>query len=318
MTTAPLNGNGHGLPGLPLRAAAARPQVLLGDRVVGAGQPVFVIAEIGINHNGDVELAKALVDVAADAGCDAVKFQKRTPRLCVPREQWLTERDTPWGRMTYLDYRERVELDAAAYEELVARCQQRSIMWFASCWDEESVEFIEHFAPVCHKVASASITDLPLLAAIRDTGRPILLSTGATTLEDIETAVEHIGEDQLLLAHTNSTYPCPPEQLNLRVLATLSARFSRCPIGYSGHEAGITPTLAAVALGATFVERHITLDKNMWGTDQSASLEPHELRQLVRDIREVELALGDGVKRFYSSELAAMRKLRRVASLHTE
>jgi N-acetylneuraminate synthase len=298
--------------GAHLREAEG-PCVSIGHHVVGAGQPVFVIAEIGINHNGDVELAKALVDVAAAAGCDAVKFQKRWPLSCVPRDQWLVERDTPWGRMTYLEYRERIELGEDAYAQLADHCRARGVSWFASCWDQDSVDFIERFEPPCYKVASASLTDLALLSAIRETGRPIILSTGAALMEDVDIAVERIGTSELLIAHTNSTYPCPSDQLNLKVIGTLAARFPECPIGYSGHEAGLAPSLAAVALGATFVERHITLDRTMWGTDQPASLEPRELAQLVASIRELERALGDGIKRRYPSEMMAMRKLRRFA-----
>ena len=304
------------LPNLTVGSARDRkpetPRVQVGRRSVGVGLPVFVIAEIGINHNGDVELAKALIDVAVSAGCDAVKFQKRTPALCVPRDQWLVERDTPWGRLTYLGYRERVELSEAAFVEIAAHCRARGIMWFASCWDEPSIELMERFDPPCYKIASASLTDLDLLLATRETGKPIILSTGAATMDVVDTAVARLGTDDLLIAHTNSTYPCPAELLNLRVIETLRARFPTCPIGYSGHETGIAASLAAVALGATFIERHITLDRGMWGTDQPASLEPEELAQLVASIREIETALGDGIKRCYGSEVTAMRKLRRV------
>jgi N-acetylneuraminate synthase len=275
---------------------------------------VYVIAEIGINHNGSVDLAKRLIDGAVLAGVDAVKFQKRTPEKCVPRDQWNIERDTPWGRMTYIDYRRRIELGAREYAEIDRHCRERHIQWFVSCWDEESVDFIESFDPPCYKVASASLTDTPLLKKMRATGRPIIMSTGMSTDEEIDTAVEAIGRKELLIAHATSSYPCPPEHLNLRMIHTLRERYPECPIGYSGHEVGLATTWAAVTLGATFVERHITLDRAMWGTDQAASVEIGGLLRLVSNIRDIERSLGDGMKRIYEGELAARRKLRRVVS----
>jgi N-acetylneuraminate synthase len=286
--------------------------LIVAGRPVGDGQPVFVIAEIGINHNGEVDVAKQLIDVAAAAGCNAVKFQKRTPELCVPEAQQGEPRDTPWGRMTYLAYRERLEFKVDDYARIAEHCKRVGIAWFASCWDEPSVAFIEQFEPPCHKAASACLTDLPLLRTLKATNRPLFVSTGMSTLEEIERAVHCAGTDELLIAHSNSTYPCPHAILNLKMISTLKAKYPYCPIGYSGHEMGSAATLAAVALGATFIERHITLDKDLWGTDQKASLEPDELHELVRAIREVHSALGDGIKRRYPSELPAMRKLRRV------
>ena len=285
---------------------------------MGAGAPVFVIAEIGINHNGSVELAKRLIDGAVLAGVDAVKFQKRTPERCVPRDQWGIERDTPWGRMTYIDYRRRMEFGARDYAEIDRHCRERHIQWFASCWDEESVDFIESFHPPCYKAASASLTDLPLLKKTRATGRPIILSTGMSTSEEIAAAVDAIGRENLLIAHATSSYPCPPEHLNLRMIHTLEAQYPQCPIGYSGHEVGLAPTWAAVTMGATFVERHITLDRAMWGSDQAASVEIGGLFRLVSNIRDIERSLGDGVKRVYEGELAARRKLRRVQGPEAE
>jgi N-acetylneuraminate synthase len=293
---------------------SGRRAVRIGERWVGAACPVFVIAEIGINHNGDLNVAKSLIDVAAAAGCDAVKFQKRTPELCVPRDQWYERRQTPWGEMTYLDYRAKVEFDRDGYEAIDRHCRARGVMWFASCWDEAAVEFIASFDPPCYKAASASLTDLHLLRTMKATDRPLLLSTGMSTMEEIERSVMAAGTEDLLIAHSNSTYPCPVEILNLQVIRSLQTRYPYCPIGYSGHESGYAATLAAVALGACFIERHITLDREMWGSDQRASLEPAALTELVRAIREVEAALGDGVKRRYPSELAAMRKLRRVGA----
>lgn len=283
--------------------------VRVGDRLVGPGQPVYIIAEAGINHNGDLGIAKQLIDTAQQAGCDAVKFQKRTPALCVPLDQQSIPRETPWGVMTYLAYRERLEFGEEEYAEIDRYCQSKPIAWFASCWDEPSVEFMERFSPVAYKIASASITDPGLVTRMGRTGRPVFLSTGMSTMEEIRAAVTLIAPEQLLLAHATSAYPCAPEELNLSMIGTLANEFP-CPIGYSGHEVGLQTTLAAVALGATFVERHITIDRAMWGTDQAASVEPGGLVRLVRDIRVIGAAMGDGVKRVYPSELAARRRLR--------
>ncbi|MGV4929490.1 N-acetylneuraminate synthase family protein [Streptomyces sp. BHT-5-2] len=290
----------------------------LGDREVGPGRPVYVTGEIGINHNGDLENAFALIDAAADAGCDAVKFQKRTPEICTPRDQWDIERDTPWGRMTYIDYRHRVEFEEDGYRAIDEYCGKRGIAWFASPWDVESVAFLEKFDVPCYKVASASLTDDELLRAMRATGRPVILSTGMSTPKQIRHAVEVLGSDNIVLCHATSTYPAKAEELNLRMIHTLQAEYPNVPIGYSGHETGLQTTLAAVALGAAFVERHITLDRAMWGSDQAASVEPQGLTRLVRDIRTIEESLGDGVKKVYESELGPMKKLRRVAGVVAE
>ena len=290
----------------------------LGGRQVGPGQPVYVIGEIGINHNGDLANAIALIDAAKDAGMDAVKFQKRTPEICTPRGQWAIERDTPWGRMTYIDYRHRVEFGADEYAAIDAYCRQLRIDWFASPWDVPSVEFLNQFNPPAHKIASAGLTDDELLRAARASGRTVILSTGMSTPDQIRHAVEVLGSRNTVLLHANSTYPAPTEQLNLRVINSLMAEYPNVPVGYSGHEVGLQSTLAAVALGACVVERHITLDRSMWGSDQSASVEPEGMRRLVRDIRVLEAALGDGIKQVYPGELAAMKKLRRVSGHRTE
>ena len=282
----------------------------IGDHEVGAGHPVYVTGEIGINHNGELANALALMDVAADAGCDAVKFQKRTPEVCTPRDQWDIERDTPWGRMTYIDYRHRVEFGTEEYAEIDKHAQERGIDWFASPWDTESVDFLETFDVPAHKVASASLTDDELLRKMRATGKTIILSTGMSTMRQIRHAVEVLGSDNILLCHATSTYPAPAVELNLRMSHTLQGEFPNVPIGYSGHETGLQTTLAAVAMGAVFVERHITLDRAMWGSDQAASIEPQGLQRLVRDIRVISEALGDGVKQVYEGERAAMKKLR--------
>lgn len=286
--------------------------VQIGDRRVGDGERIFIIGEIGINHNGSMEIAKKLIDGAALAGCDAVKFQKRTPELCVPKEQRDIVRETPWGKMTYLEYRYLVEFDEDQYAEIDRYCKDRKILWFASCWDEESVDFIEKFDPVCYKAASAALTDISLLKKKQSTGKPLILSTGMSTQNEIHQAVNALGREKILIAHSTSTYPCPPEELNLRMIQTLRAQFPECPIGYSGHETGLATTWAAVAMGATFVERHITIDRAMWGSDQAASVEIGGLMRLVSNIRDIERAVGDGVKRVYESELGPLKKLRRI------
>lgn len=285
-------------------------EVSLAGRLVGEGHPTYIIAEIGLNHNGDLKLAKQLIDVAALFGCDAVKFQKRTPELCVPRDQWDKERDTPWGRMTYIEYRHRIEFGAVEYEQIDAHCRQKGIHWFASCWDEPSVDFMERFDPPCYKIASASLTDEKLLACKVKTGKPLILSTGMSTMAEIERAVASLPKERLILLHATSTYPCKPDEINLRMLKTLRDKFD-VPVGYSGHETGLQISIAAAALGAVAIERHITLDRAMWGTDQAASVEPSGLQRLVRDVRVIEQALGDGKKRVYESELPIRAKLRR-------
>jgi N-acetylneuraminate synthase len=289
-------------------------QIAIGEKLVGEGNGVYVVAEIGINHNGSLDIAKKLIDGAALAGCDAVKFQKRSPEKCVPRDQWHIERDTPWGRMTYIDYRYKVEFGKAEYAEIDAYCKTHKIRWFASCWDEDSVDFIEQFDVPAYKAASASLTDHGLLKKMKATGKPLMISTGMSTMDEITKAVLAIGARNLLIAHSTSTYPCPLPQLNLRMIHTLRALYPNVPIGYSGHETGLAPSFAAVALGATFIERHVTYDRAMWGTDQAASVEIPGLIKLVKGIRDIEVAFGDGVKRVYNEELSQRKKLRRVRS----
>jgi N-acetylneuraminate synthase len=287
-------------------------RVHLGRRTVGEGEPVYIIAEIGINHNGSLDLARKLIDGAIFAGADAVKFQKRTPELCVPRDQWNLERDTPWGRITYLDYRHKVEFTYEQYRNIDRYCRARGLDWFASCWDEEAVDFMERFDTPLYKVASATLTDRPLLEKLRRTGKPLMLSTGMSEMWQIHEAVDLVSSNEVMIAHATSSYPCPPEELNLRMITTLKETFPGVPIGYSGHEVGLAPTWAAVTLGASFVERHITVDRAMWGSDQAASVEVMGFHNLARNIRDIEQAMGDGIKRIYPSERAAMKKLRRV------
>jgi N-acetylneuraminate synthase len=283
----------------------------VGERIVGDGAPVFVIAEIGINHNGSVDIAKKMIDGAVKAGCDAVKFQKRNPEICVPKDQWFVERDTPWGRMTYIEYRHKIEFSMGQFEEIIDYCNKQKIIWFSSCWDEDSVDFIESFDPVLYKLASASLTDDELLIKHKALNKPLIMSTGMSTLEEIENAVEIFGTENLLIAHSTSSYPCKNEELNLKMILTLKEKYPDVPIGYSGHEVGLSPSWAAVSLGASFVERHITLDRAMWGTDQAASVEIVGLERLVANIRDIEAALGDGIKRVYKSEMNNLKKLRR-------
>jgi N-acetylneuraminate synthase len=286
-------------------------EIRIGDRLIGDGHPTYIVAEIGINHNGDLKIAKELIDAAAHAGVDAVKFQKRTPELCVPPEQQQVMRETPWGYITYLDYRYKVEFGEDEYAEIDRYCKSKNMNWFASPWDEPSADFLEAFEPVCYKIPSASLTDHDLLKHIRQKGRPMILSTGMSTAEQIEAAVDAIGRENLLITHATSTYPCDPDELNLKMIQTLREMFP-IPIGYSGHEVGLVPSVVAVTLGACLVERHITLDRAMWGSDQAASVEPGGFERLVKYIRVTEEALGDGVKKVYDSELPSLNKLRRV------
>lgn len=287
-------------------------KIKVGKKFIGEDEPVYIIAEIGINHNGSIELAKKLIDGALFAGCDAVKFQKRTPELCVPKDQWYIERDTPWGRITYIEYRRKIEFGFEEFFEIDSYCKEKGIDWFASPWDENAVDFLEKFKPVIFKLSSASLTDHTLLQKVKATGRPKIVSTGMATMEEVEDAVQILGTNNLMLAQSTSTYPCNVEELNLRVIQTYKEKFPGVPIGYSGHETGLAPTLAAVALGASFVERHITLDRAMWGNDQAASVEINGMLKLVQDIRDIEKALGDGIKKVYESEYKNIEKLRRV------
>lgn len=277
--------------------------------MVGYGLPTYLIAEIGINHNGDLDVAKKLIDVAAASGCQAVKFQKRTPELSTPESQKNVLRETPWGTITYLEYKNKIEFGAEEYSELAKYSSERNLHWFASPWDVPSVEFLESQGAPAHKIASASITDLELLKAVKQTGKPKIMSTGMSTIKQIDKAVEVLGVDKLILMHATSTYPLAPEEANLNMIDTLRERYG-VPVGYSGHETGLQISIAAVAKGAVALERHITLDRAMWGSDHSASVEPSGLTKLVRDIRVVESALGDGVKRVYASEQTSLNKLR--------
>ena len=280
--------------------------------MVGKDHPAYIVAEIGINHNGDLNIAKRMIQAAQYAHVNAVKFQKRTPKICVPPEEQTRMRETPWGYMTYLEYRERVEFGEEEYKEIDQLCKEIGMEWFASVWDEEAIDFLEPFQPIAYKVPSASLTDHSLLEKLLSTGRPIILSTGMSTMEQIQASVNLIGDmDRLIITHATSAYPCNPNELNLRVIPRLIQEFD-CPVGYSGHEVGLIPSVVSVSLGACLVERHFTLDRAMWGTDQAASVEPQGMEKLVKYIRVTEEALGDGVKKVYDDELPSLQKLRRV------
>ena len=269
-----------------------------------------MIAEIGINHNGDLDLARKLVSVAAVAGCDAVKFQKRTVEVVYSAAELANPRPNPFGE-TNGDLKRGLEFGAKQYAAIDGYCQLHNMLWSASAWDEASVDFVAEFDVPFFKIASASLTDDNLLRQHRKHKLPIILSTGMSSVEEIDHAVEVLGTDDLVLLHCTSTYPSKLEELNLRCIESFHARY-QVPVGYSGHEVGLATTLAAVSLGACMVERHITLDRAMWGSDQAASIEPPGVNRLVRDIRAIEAALGDGQKRVYDSEVPVRQKLRRV------
>ncbi|HKI53799.1 MAG TPA: N-acetylneuraminate synthase family protein, partial [Anaerolineales bacterium] len=246
-------------------------EIKFGDRIIGDGHPAYIIAEVGINHNGNLEIAKKIIDAAVHAGADAVKFQKRTPEICTPPDQQKQMRETPWGYITYLDYRYKVEFDEEQYREIDRYCKEKKIDWMVSVWDEQSVDFMEKFDTPAHKVPSASLTDHNLMKHVRATGKPIIISTGMSTMDQIKRGVDAVGVENLVIMHCTSTYPCKPEELNLKMIETLRKEFPNNPIWYSGHETGLVPSAVAIALGATSIERHITLDRAMWGSDQAAS-----------------------------------------------
>jgi N-acetylneuraminate synthase len=289
-------------------------EIKFGNRMMGDGHPAYIIAEVGINHNGDLNIAKKIIDAAAHAGADAVKFQKRTPEVCTPLDQQKQMRETPWGYISYLDYRYKVEFNEEQYREIDRHCKEKKIDWMVSVWDEPAVDFMEKFDTPAYKLPSASLTDHDLMKHVRQTGKPIIISTGMSTMAEIHKGVNAVGEKNLVIMHCTSTYPCEPEELNLRMIETLRKEFPNNPIGYSGHEVGLVPSAVAIALGATSIERHITLDRAMWGSDQAASVEPGGFEKLVKYIRVTEAGLGDGVKKVYESEKSSLRKLRRVVN----
>ena len=285
-------------------------EVQIGDTMIGDGHPCYIVAEIGINHNGDIDLAKKLIDIASIAGCNAVKFQKRTIDIVYSSEELARPRESPYGT-TNGDLKYGLEFEKEEYDEINRYCKEKKMAWYVSPWDERSVDFIEQYDPPCHKIASATITDDRLLRHIRATGRPLILSTGMSTMDQVDHAVDILGKDNLILLHACSTYPAYYDELNLKVIPALKQRYNVL-VGYSGHETGLPSSVAAVVMGACMIERHITLDRSMWGSDQAASLEPNGIMRLVRDIRLVETSMGDGVKRVIEREIPIMKKLRRV------
>jgi len=284
--------------------------IAIGNKVIGDGYPCFIIAEIGINHNGSIQLAKKMIDIAITTGCDAVKFQKRTIDVVYTKEELAKERKSVFGE-TNGDLKRGLEFGVKEYKEIDKYCKEKGIIWFASCWDEGSVDFIEKFNPPCYKIASASLTDDNLLKHTKSKGKPIFLSTGMSTMKQIKHAISILGEDNIILMHCTSTYPSNADETNLRVIEKWKKQFN-CPIGYSGHERGITPSVLAVAVGANAVERHITIDRTNWGSDQAASLETAGLYHMVRDIRQTPILLGDGKKIVYPREFPIIDKLRRI------
>ena len=285
--------------------------VRLGSRLVGSGQPALIIGEIGINHQGNLDLAKQMIAVAAEAGCEAVKFQKRTVEVVYSQEELSKPRESVFGT-TNEDLKRGLEFGQDEYAEIDAYCKSLGLMWTASPWDSYSVDFLEKFDVPFYKVASASLTDHLLLWKMRDTGKPVVLSTGMSTATEINSAMSVLNPHNTILLHCTSTYPTPSDEINLRMIGSLGRQWPSVPIGFSSHEVGIAASVAAVALGACVVERHITIDRTLWGSDQAASIEPDELKQMVTDIRIVEQALGDGIKTVYESELPIREKLRRV------
>ena len=287
-------------------------KIRVGNSLIGQGEPCFIIAEIGINHNGSIKTAKKLIDIAVMAGCDAVKFQKRTVDFVYTPEELAMPRQNPFGE-TNGDLKRGLELTFHDYEEIDRYCKEKGILWFASCWDKNSVDFMEYFDPPCYKIASACLTNDDLLEYTASKGKPLLISTGMSTPEEIAHALKITGTGNVVLYHCTSTYPTDGNEINLLAIRKFIDKYN-CPIGYSGHERGITPSTLAVTLGACSVERHITLDRTMWGSDQAASLEPEGLLRMIRDIRAVPTLLGNGQKIVYDSERPIIKKLRKVFS----
>jgi N-acetylneuraminate synthase len=290
----------------------AKKSILLGNYLVGENSPAFMIAEIGINHNGSIDIAKKLIDAAFACDWHCVKFQKRTPEVCVPEEQKGVIRETPWGKITYLEYRHKVEFGHEEYAFIDRYCAEKPILWTASAWDIASLEFILGFNVPFVKVASAKLTDHDLLKALSQSGKPILLSTGMSSVKEIDEAVdilEKYSNGEYVLMHTNSAYPAPIEDVNLHVIEFLRDRYG-CMVGYSGHEYDLEPSMIAVYLGAKIVERHVTLSHDMWGSDQAASLEVHGMDMLHKRIKNIDTMMGDGVKRITEKEMASRKKLR--------
>ena len=270
----------------------------------------YFIAEIGINHNGDMKTAMKLIEAAKLAGCNAVKFQKRTPEICVPKNQWQVVRDTPWGKMTYIKYKKKIEFNLSQYKKLKKYADKLNIDFVVSCWDQEAVKFMQKIKTPFYKIASACITDIGLLKLLKKTNKPLIMSTGMSTEAQINKCAKLLGEKNLCIMHCTSSYPSRTDELNLNYIKKLKNKYTKSVIGYSGHETNLSSTIAAVVLGAKIIERHITLDRSMWGTDQKSSIEPLGLARLIRDIAVVTDSMGDGIKRIYKTEKPMIEKLR--------
>jgi len=277
--------------------------VTIAGREIGPDHPPFLVAEIGINHNGDLKSALKMIHLAKMSGASAVKFQKRTPLICVPKSEWDKPKETPWGTMDYLEYKERLEFSYEQYQAIDYTAKELDIPWFASVWDHESLEFMESFDPPCHKIGSANMTNWELVKAVTSTGRPLIMSTGMSTDREIMSAVTVMGWGNRVLCHSTSIYPCPKDKLNLRMIPKLKEWFPKLVVGYSGHEQGHHITPAAVALGASYIERHFTLDRRGWGTDQSSSLEYWQFKEMADRCNEIWASLGTGIKEIYPEEL---------------
>ena len=287
------------------------PVIKINRTLIGEGEPVYMIAEIGINHNSSMEITKRLIDAAFATRWDCVKFQKRNPDVCVPEDQKDLPKKTPWGDMTYLAYKHKMEFGLSEYDEINNYCWCKPMSWAASVWDLDSIDFLQRYNVPFIKIPSAKLTDESLIMSAMHSEKPIILSTGMSTLEEIDNAVNLLKFNQtgFAIMHCNSSYPSPPGELNLNVIPFLKDRYG-CVVGYSGHEYGLDPSVVAVALGADIIERHITLDHTMWGTDQAASLEVHAMDMLRKRITEVRTCLGDGVKSVTESEQPIREKLR--------
>lgn len=271
----------------------------------------FLIGEIGINHNGNVKLAKKLIDLASKYKFDCVKFQKRTPEICIPDYQKQVVRDTPWGQMSYLEYKKKIEFGIKEYSEIDKYCKKKKILWFASSWDIESQKLMRRFKSKYNKIASAMITNLEFLKVVAQERKKTFISTGMTEMKDITKAVKIFRDAKcpIVLLHCVSTYPCPEKDLNLNVIRTLKNKY-KCEVGYSGHESTVSPSILAWFIGASAIERHITLDRSMWGTDQSASLSEDGIRNLTNIIFKTPEILGDGKKKFSKNEKNISKKFR--------
>ena len=286
--------------------------VKVGKKEVSAISPTYLIAEIGINHNGDLNIAKKLIEESAKAGFDAVKFQKRTVDVVFTKEELLRPRESIFGD-TNGALKHGLEFGTNEYSEISEYCKKLGIDWFASPWDVESLNFLEKFDVVAHKVASACLTDRALLQAMRKTGKPVFISTGMSSIDQVREALGLLDPKNTIMMHAVSVYPAKPEQLNIGWMEDLKKNFPDIPVGYSGHEAGVTPSVIAVAkYGAVCVERHVTLDRAMWGSDQSASLEPQGMERVVKYIRSIPVVSGTGSKTILEEEKPILEKLRRV------